>query len=184
MEPSETIENPEQKPLHVAIGVFENSDDMSRVAASIKGPEVEFQRVSLSDPSTADDIPKIVYAPIENIEAKHVNDGVKTGGMIGFSTGLIAAIPAIGTGVFFAAPLAGLLAGAWIGGVAGVDEAHRGERLPSHDDYEKLLEEGKGLLVISGDEQERGRIENEMRNLGAVDVHQHPPLHEFVRQYD
>ena len=181
MDPKENLESSKQKPIHVAVGVFRNADELSRVSASIRNPDIEFQRVSLSDPASADDLPKIVYDPIDHIDADDVNQGIKTGSLIGFSSGLLAGVPMMGTGMFLAAPLAGLLAGAWIGGVAGVAEAHRSEELPSHDDYETMLKDGKALLVISGDEKERERVGNEMMELGATKVYQHPPLHHLVR---
>ena len=181
MTSQETLENPEEKPIHVAIGVFQNADQLSRVKAAIDFPEIKFQRVSLSDPASADDLPEIVYDPIDHIEAEDVNKGIKTGSMIGFSSGLIAGLPLMGSGMGFAAPLAGLLAGAWIGGVAGIAEAHRTEDLPSHDEYEAMLKEGKALLVISGDAKEREKVGNEMMELGATKVYQHPPLHHLVR---
>ena len=176
------LESSEQKPIHVAIGIFPNADQLSRVSASIRNPDIEFQRVSLSDPASTDDLPKIVYDPIDHIEAGDVNQGIKTGSLIGFSSGLLAGVPMMGSGMFLAAPLAGLLAGAWIGGVAGVAEAHRSEELPSHDDYEAMLKEGKALLVISGDDHEREKAGNEMLELGATKVYQHPPLHRWHEQ--
>ena len=184
MTPQEELENPEDKAVHVAIGVFRNADELSRVSAAIDFPEIEFQRVSLSDPSSADDLPEIAYDPIDHIEVEDVNQGIKTGSLIGFSSGLLAGIPVMGSGMFFAAPLAGLLAGAWIGGVAGIAEAHRSEELPSHEDYEAMLKEGKALLVISGNAQEREKVGNEMLELGARKVYQHPPLHHLVRPVD
>ena len=184
MELNETVDNSEPKPKHVAIGVFANSKDLSRAAEAIGCPEIEYQRVSLADPTSADDVPAIMYDPIDHIETNDVNDGIKTGSLIGFSSGLIAAIPAIGTGVFIAAPLAGLLTGAFIGCIAGIDEAQRAEKLPNPEDYEVMLKDGKALLVIEGDEQERERVGNEMKSHGAHKVYQHPPLHEFVRNHE
>ena len=181
MKLKEELESPEQEPIHVAIGVFKNADELSRVSASIRSPEIEFQRVSLADPLSTDDLPDIAYDPTEEIKVDDVSQGMKTGGLIGFSAGLLAGIPTMGTGLIFAAPLAGLLAGAWIGGIAGIDEANRGEELPNEKDYEAMLKDGKALLVISGDEKERSRVGIEMQKLGAEKVYQHPPLHELVR---
>ena len=183
MKTKESLDSSEENPLHVAIGVFPNATDLSRISASIRCPEIEFQRVSLSDPASTDDLPEIVYDPVEKIEVNDVNKGIATGGMIGFSSGLLAGLPTMGTGtgLFLAAPLAGLLAGAWIGGVAGIDEANRSEEQPNHEDYEVMLKAGKALLVISGDAKERERVQNEMMSLGAEKVYQHPPLHHVVR---
>ena len=184
METKEKLESSDENPIHVAIGIFPNATDLSRVSSEIDCPEVEFQRVSLSDPASTDDLPEIVYDPIEEVKANDVGEGIAKGGLIGFSSGLLLALPAIGTGLVVAAPLAGLLAGAWIGGVAGIDEALRCEDLPNHDDYEAMLKEGKALLVISGDDKERERVQNEMLRMGAEKVYQHPPLHHVVRNPD
>ena len=182
MKPNEATENSKQKPIEVAVGVFQNAEELSRVSAALQRPEIEFQRVSLSDPSSNDDLPEIVYDSTDRVEVDDVNQGMKTGGLIGFSSGLIAGLPAMGTGLGFAAPIAGLLAGAWIGGIAGIDEAHRGEELPNQQDYEAMLKDGKALLIISGDQKEREKVGIEMQELGAEKVYQHPPLHELVRQ--
>ena len=184
MKSNEKLESPDQEPIHVAVGVFKSADDLSRVSASIRSPNIEFQRVSLSDPESTDELPEIAYDSTEKVEVDDVNQGMTTGGLIGFSSGLIAGLPALGTGLGVAAPIVGLLAGAWIGGIAGIDEAHRGEELPNHEDYEGMLKAGKALLIIAGDDKEREKAGLEMQELGAEKVYQHPPLHELVRDKD
>ena len=184
MNDKETLDSSKENPVRVAIGIFPQAEDLSRVSASIRCPEIEFQRVSLSDPTSTNDLPEIVYDSADQVEASDVNKGMTRGGLIGFSSGLIAGLPALGTGLGVAAPLAGMLAGAWIGGVAGIDEAHRADELPNREDYEAMLKEGKALLVISGDDKERERVQNEMLSLGAEKVYQHPPLHHVVRTPD
>ena len=180
METKNTLDSSKENPVRVAIGIFNKAEDLSRVSASIRCPEIDFQRVSLSDPASTNDLPEIVYDSVDHVEASDVNKGMTRGGLIGFSSGLVAGLPALGTGLGIAAPLAGMLAGAFIGGVAGIDETHRGGELPSHEDYEAMLREGKGLLVISGDDKERERVQNEMLTLGAEKVYQHPPLHHVI----
>lgn len=184
MQPNENIEPTagEQK-LEVVIGVFDTHEEASRVAASLRGPEMRVQKISRADPATPNSLPEIVYDDIENVGIDNIADGAILGGAIGAGSGLLLlALPIIGAGALaMAAPFAGGLAGAWIGSVAGIDEANRGIELPNQEDYRRMLADGKSFVVIAGDESKRTEYGNKMTGLGAEDVHQHPPIRQMVR---
>ena len=167
--------------LEVVIGVFSSAEKLNRVAESMGQPDLQYLRLSHDDPTAADEVPDIVEERIENITVTDVEKGVMTGGVIGLSAGLLAAIPAIGSGLALAAPLAGFFAGAWIGGVAGADEANRGVELPNIEDYQRMIDNGKSLLMIMGDERERMELAVAMKNEGAEETFQHPPVQQMVR---
>lgn len=176
MKPNDTIN--ENETIEAVIGVFENSVAASRVAASLRGPEVMVQRVSRKDPTATNELPDIVFDDIEEVGTDDVTNGMVTGGAIGAGSGLLfLGIP----GLNVAAPIAGMLAGAWIGGVAGIDEAQRRVRLPNEKDYQKMLADGKSFVVMSGSESERMEYATKMQELGATEVHQHPPVRQVVR---
>ena len=167
MQPKENIE-PEtnQEKLEVVIGVFGNHQDASRVAASLRGPETKLQKISRRDPASPDQLPEIVYENIEEIGSDDIASGALLGGAIGAGSGLLLmALPAATVGLAIAAPFAAGLAGAWIGAVAGVDEANRGIELPNQDDYQRLLADGKSFVVIAGDEAKRSQCGIEMNSI-------------------
>lgn len=164
--------------LEAVVGVFNSSDDASRVASSLRGPDVELQRVSRVDPTSANDMPQLIYDSVESVDNSDVNSGILKGGAIGAGSGLLLfAIP----GLNIAAPIAGALAGAFIGGVAGVDETNRAIDLPNKSDYQKMLQNGKSFVVLGGDERTRIEYANKMKELGALEVHQHPPVLHAIR---
>ena len=172
------VELDSQGPIEAVVGIFEDSADASRVAASLRGPKINMQRVSRRNPVATDDMPDIVYDSIEDIPISSVAKGVLQGGAIGAGSGLLLlGVPILNV----LAPVGAALAGAFIGGVAGADESNRGIELPNLKDYQRLLAEGKSIIVINGSESERLEIENKMKSLGALKTHQHPPVHHAVR---
>ncbi len=170
-----------EKGLEVVVGVFRSHDDANRVAASLRGPDLNVQRVSRTDPAAPNQMPEIIYDEIREVDSSNITNGAMMGGAIGAGSGLLLfAIP----GLNVAAPIVGALAGAWIGGIAGIDEAHRGIELPNQSDYRQMLAEGKSFVVISGNEAKRNEYGMKMLELGAEDIHQHPPVGQLVRTPD
>ncbi|MEM7782645.1 MAG: hypothetical protein AAF623_04770 [Planctomycetota bacterium] len=168
--------------LEVVVGVLPTSQDASRVAASLRGPDIRLQRVSRKDPTVPDELPEIVYEDIKDIESQTVTKGMLTGGAIGAGSGLLfLGMPAVGTALAIAAPFAAMLAGAWIGGIAAVDEAARGIELPNKEDYQRLLAEGKSFVVIAGDERLRKEYGLKLKELGAEEIYHHPPIQQVIR---
>ena len=176
MKPQESIES--DHAIEAVVGIFESQEDASRVAASIRGPDLKFQKVSRRDPAASNEMPEIVYDEIDSIPVKTVSKGLIQGGAIGAGSGLLLlGVP----GLNILAPIAGALAGAFIGSVSGADEANRGIELPNQEDYQRLLAEGKSMLVITGSSEERLQYECQLKELGAMETHQHPPLLQAVR---
>ena len=172
------VEFDSQSPIEAIVGIFEDPANASRVAASLQGPQINLQRVSRRNSDANDEMPDIVYDPIEDIPISSVAKGALQGGAIGAGSGLLLlGVPILNV----LAPVGAALAGAFIGGVAGADESNRGIELPDLEDYQRMLAEGKSVIVISGTETERMEIENKMKELGALETHQHPPVRHAVR---
>ncbi|MFK7769068.1 MAG: hypothetical protein AB8B55_17730 [Mariniblastus sp.] len=185
MQPKLNIEPPfEDGKLEVVIGIFDRHEDASRVAASLRGPDLQVQKISRSDSASPESLPEIVYDEIEEVTSENITNGVLLGGAIGTGSGLLLlALPLVSVGAFAAAaPLAAGIAGAWIGAVAGLDEANRGIDLPGREDYRRMLAEGKSFVVVAGDEAKRAEYGKKMTELGAEEVQQHPPTNQLVRQ--
>ena len=60
------------------------------------------------------------------------------------------------------------------------DEANRGIELPNQVDYQRMLAEGQSFVVIAGDEATRIKYGNQLMELGALAIHQHPPVLEAI----
>jgi hypothetical protein len=176
-QPSPTVE---ESALEVVVGVFESQDQVNFAATALKNDDLKFHRISQGKGMT-DEMPNIVYEDVEEISAGAVAQGAISGGAIGVGSGLLLlGVPVLNV----LAPVAAGLAGAWIGAVAGADEANRAIELPGQDEYRRLLAEGKSFLIVSGSEQQRIQFANEMQKHGALEVHQHPPTREAVRSRD
>ncbi len=179
MQPNENIEpSANQDKLEVVVGVFSTHEDASRVAASLRGPDLKVQKISRADPAAPNAMPEIVYDEIDEIDNESITNGALLGGAIGAGSGLLLlAVPVLN----IAAPIAGALAGAWIGAVAGIDEANRAIELPNQEDYRRMLAEGKSFVVVAGEEAKRKEFGIKMGELGAEEIHQHPPIDQMVR---
>lgn len=167
----ELIESSEPVPALVA--VFDSSEAAENAAKQIKLSNTLVHRVNLQDSSAEHAVPDIQFDHVVEVDSNQVAHGVMRGSLIGAGTGLVfMAVP----GLAIAAPIAGALAGAWIGGISAIDETDRGIQLPDREAYEKMLSEGKSLIVITGERNVRLKYEKEMEKLGATDTYQHPPI--------
>jgi hypothetical protein len=172
---NETNENNENNELEAVVAVFDNSESANRAARQLRDSEIDIHRVSRKDPTAENELPELFYDKIEEVGEDDIVRGVLRGGAIGAGSGLLfIGVP----GLNVAAPIGGALAGAWIGAIAGIDEASRAVELPNPSDYRKLLGEGKSFVVIAADEPTRIKCAIELTNLGASEVHQHPPVRE------
>lgn len=179
MQTNSATDNQAEAFPEAVVAAFESQMDAHRVAASLRGPDLDLQQVSRRDPTAADEMPDIVYDQVDHIENDTIAKGVIQGGAIGAGSGLLLlGIP----GVNLVAPVAGALAGMFIGGVAGADETNRSIELPNEDDYQQMLLEGKSFIVIAGDEASRMKYAAQMLELGALKTYQHPPVRHAVRQ--
>lgn len=159
--------------LEAVVGVFDDASLANRAASQLQESAGELHRVSRKDPSAENEMPDIFYDKVDHVTADDVMHGAMKGGAIGAGSGLLfIGVP----GLNVAAPIFGALAGAWIGGIAGINEAWRAVELPNPVDYSKLLSKGKSFVVIAADEQTRIKCASELKKMGATEVNQHPPV--------
>lgn len=164
--------------VEVVVAVFESHDGANRAAAALQGPDLKVQKVSRKQSGSVDELPDVIFDDVENLNDGSATKGAVLGGTIGASSGLLfLGIP----GLNVAAPIAGMLAGAWIGSIAGLAEADRVLDLPDREDYQQMLAVGKSFVVIAGDEQQRTEYAQTLSQLGADEIFQHPPLGHTVR---
>ncbi len=169
---TETTNETKIEAIEAVVGVFQDSEAASRAATEMRRQNVPLHRVSQRDASAEHEMPAIIYDEVEEVSGADVTGGILKGGAIGAGSGLLLiAVP----GLNIAAPIFGAIAGAWIGGVASIDEAVRGIGLPALETYQQLLAEGRSFVVIAANESLRLEYAKQLENLGAIQVHQHPP---------
>ncbi len=177
------VSSAEENGSEAVVGVFPSADAARAAVVELRNQNFEFAEIDRQLTGAADDarqaIRDLFYpdSSSRNVEPSNVAAGVAKGAAIGAASGLLfIAVPVINV----VAPIGGMLGGALIGGMAGIDEANRHSRLPSITEYRNMISAGKGLVILHGDEQFRIRIGNELAAQNAEAVYQHPPvLHAF-----
>lgn len=163
------------EPVDALVAVFDSNEYASKAIDEVELDDSFVHRLNLKDLSAGNQVPEISFDQIDKVGTNQVANGVVRGSMVGAGTGLLfMAIP----GFNIAAPIAGALAGAWIGGIAAIDETDRRIQLPNRTTYQKMLNEGKALIVIFGDRKTRQEYEWKLDELGATTVFQHPPIYD------
>ncbi len=168
---------PREPAVEAVVGVFDDPSLAAHAARQLRKDGIEFKRVTESSEAT-EGLLGIAYEDVDVVNMESVSKGIGVGGGLGAAAGLVLmAVPGLG----FAAPIAGFLGGALIGGMAGIDESVRAIELPAPIDYSAIVAEGKSLLAISGDESQRLEYAKMLDELGAIKINQHPPTQEAVR---
>ncbi len=170
--------------IDAAVGVFSTREQAASAARQIAQSGIEVKQVQRRNiesdvpPKGLDDLH---FEHVEAVEGNDVVSGMVKSGAIGAVSGLLLiGIPIVG----LAAPIGGMLAGALIGAMAGIDEKNRAIEQPDVQRYNEMIAEGKSLLVLPGDEESRIKYQKQLYDLGAEYVWQHPPTGETVRHHD
>jgi hypothetical protein len=167
--------------IEALVAIFPNREEATKAIQGLQHLDLEFAEINAdSTPATNDvvnELRNVFYSKKHGVNSTDVADGIAKGAAIGAASGLLfIPVPILG----LLATAGGFLGGALIGGMVGVDEAMRETKLPDLENYREMLAEGKGLVVIPGDETFRERVGNELKALGAESIHHHPPIaHEF-----
>ncbi|MEQ1906279.1 MAG: hypothetical protein ABL888_19000 [Pirellulaceae bacterium] len=167
--------------IQALIAIFPNRAEATKAIQGLQHLDLEFAEISGDTTPAANDVVNelrnVFYSKKQGVNSTDVAEGIAKGAAIGAASGLLfIPVPILG----ILATVGGFLGGALIGGMAGVDEAMRETKLPDLKDYRDLLAQGKGLVVIPGDEKFRERVGNELMELGAESIHHHPPIaHQF-----
>jgi hypothetical protein len=167
--------------VEAAVAVFPNQQLAAEAARALSGTGLQVKEVRHRS-GDGNDPPRgledLEFENVRHVESTDVVSGIVKSGAIGAVSGLLLiGVPVVG----LAAPIGGMLAGALIGGMAGVDEKNRAIEQPDLERYNAMLAEGKSLLVMPGDEEARIEYQKQLYDLGAEHVWQHPPTGETVR---
>lgn len=135
---------------------------------------VELVTYGLDDQSPEVGMPMAPQTTIDQLVKDSGNWGA-VGLSAGAVAGVVAAIttfPGVAIGMIFF----GGLTGAIVGGIAGIDKAVHDDtvNLPTLDDYELLLKQGKKLVVLLGTHEEAARAKEVLSHAVGMSSHVHP----------
>lgn len=173
------------------VTIFEDLPAAARAVAALSSagfssPQIELVTFGITEQSPELDTP---IAP-QSTAGSMVGAAGKWG-LFGLEAGAIAGVLAAVTafpGMALGMLIAGGLTGGIVGGVAGIEQATLDDRfdLPQPGDYERLLSEGKKLVVVLGSEAEAAAardvlaqlpsIQGHLHRIGEHKFHEHPAL--------
>lgn len=174
------------QPSRVAlVTVFEDLPAAGRAVAALHAAGFPPQQVELVTYGVAEQSPEL-DTPLhpESTFSSLVSEAEKWG-LVGLEAGAVAGVVAAMTtfpGLALGMLLAGGLTGGIVGGIAGLEKAVLDDRvnLPAPSDYERLLHEGKKLVVVLGTHAEAMAAKDALAHTTSLQGHL-PPIweHQF-----
>lgn len=164
------------KPNTALVAVIEDLPAAARAVAALHAAGFDGGSVELVTYGVEEQSPEMETPNDAGTSADSMVKAAEKWGLVGLEFGaasaIIAAItvfPGIGIGMLFV----GGLTGAVMGGVAGIDEALRDDRLdlPLPEDYERLLSEGKKLVVVLGSHDDAQQAKDVLNQTASIQGH-------------
>ncbi|MFN7575380.1 MAG: hypothetical protein ACK6DS_18295 [Planctomycetota bacterium] len=177
---------PSQRAL---VTVFNDLPAAAQAVAALHKDGFTAQQVELVTYSVAEQSPELEMPLRSKTTSSSLVANAEKWGLFGLEAGAVAGVLATITafpGIILPMLIVGGLTGAYMGGIAGVEQAVLDDRmdLPELDDYEQLLNEGKKLVVVLGTHEEALRakevlartasIQGHMYAIGEHQSHEHP----------
>jgi hypothetical protein len=161
------------------VAVFENQKMAAAVVDHLNQAGFDQNKIGLITHDVKAEYPNLetpkvhetTNSKLESGALKGAGIGVGVAAGFGAAVGVLAASPAIAIGAMIYAGFAGAL----IGGMGGVDNADLDDsvNLPTPEEYQSLLDEGKSLLVIGGTHDELMKAETIVKNLPHASANLH-----------
>lgn len=164
------------KPNTALVAVFEDLPAAARAVAALHAAGFDRGSVELVTYAVDEQSPEMVTPKNAGTSADSLVNSAEKWGLVGLEVGaasaIIAAItafPGVGIGML----IAGGLTGAIMGGIAGLDEASRDDRLdlPVPGDYEYLLNQGKKLVVVLGSHDDAQQAKDVLNQTTSIQGH-------------
>jgi hypothetical protein len=157
------------------VTVFDNLETAKNVVEELHSAGFSLDKIELVTHSVHDEAPELTTPRIHETTASSMVDSATKWSGVGAATGLLAAVFAPFPGLGLAMIFMGGLAGAVVGGIAGLDHAIEDDSvdLPTLDEYEQLVETGDSLVVVLGNHEEAMRAEAIVKNMYDVRSHIH-----------
>jgi hypothetical protein len=170
----------QDKPAKVAlVTVFEDLPAAAKAVAALQVAGFEPERIELVTYGVAEQTPELDTPLSPQSTFSEFASEAEKWGLVGLEAGALAGVVAAMTtfpGLALGMIIAGGLTGGIVGGMAGIEKAVLDDRinLPSPEDYEKLLNEGKKLVVVLGTHEEVAAAKDLLAHLPSLQGHLHP----------
>ena len=157
------------------VTVFDNLDTAKNVVEELHAAGFSLDNIELVTHNVYDEAPEVTTPRNRETTASSMVDGAAKWSGVGAVTGLLAAVFAPFPGLGLAMVFMGGLAGAVVGGIAGIEHAIDDDSvdLPTLEEYEQLVESGDSLVVVLGTHEEAMRAEETVKNMYDVRSHIH-----------
>ncbi len=161
----------------VLVSVFDDLETAKSVIENLNRQGFSPQKVELVTRVVRNDFPETEPAQettssvLATGAVKGAGIGLGIGAGFGVAAAALTASPALAVGAMLYAGFAGGL----IGGMGGADKADLDDsiNLPTHDEYQRMLDEGNSLVVVCGTHEEVQRAETIVKDMPNAAGHQH-----------
>lgn len=167
------------EPSHKAlVTVFNDLPAAAHAVAALHAAGFTAQQIELVTYGVTEQSPELAMPLSTKTTSSSLVANAEKWGLFGLEAGAVAGVLATITafpGIILPMLIVGGLTGAYMGGIAGVEQAVLDDRmdLPELDDYEKLLNEGKKLVVMLGTHDEALRAKEVLDRTPSIQGHMH-----------
>jgi hypothetical protein len=173
------MQQPSQPKRVALVTVFEDLPAAGRAVAALQAAGFPPRQVELVTYGVAEQSPELELPLHPESTFSSLVAESQRWGLVGLEAGAIAGVVAAMTtfpGLALGMLIAGGLTGGIVGGMAGVEKAILDDRinLPAPSDYERLLEEGKKLVVVLGTHDEALAAKSVLAHTLSLQGHLHP----------
>lgn len=158
------------------VTVFDDLETAQKVVEELHSSGFSLDNIELVTHNVHEEAPEVTTPKIHETTASSMVDSAAKWSGVGAAAGVLGAVvlapfPGLGLAMIFM----GGLAGAAIGGIAGLEHAINDDSvdLPTLDEYEQLVENGDSLVVVLGSHDEAMRAEDIVKNMYDVRSHIH-----------
>jgi len=181
---TETLKNKNLK--RALVTVFEDFESAKQAIGLLQANGFDEDHLELVSHHVSTEAPEVLVPKEHETTASSLVDGSFDGATLGLGIGAIAALVTPFPGLALGMIAMGGLTGAIIGGMAGIEHAVEDDcvNLPSVDEYEQLVRNGRRLVVVLGSHEDAIRakeviseipyIHLHVHSLGGHEFHEHP----------
>jgi len=158
------------------VTVFNDLPAAAHAVAALHKAGFTAQQIELVTYGVAEQSPELEMPLSMKTTSSSLVSNAEKWGLFGLEAGAVAGVLAAITtfpGVILPMLIVGGLTGAYMGGIAGVEQAVLDDRmdLPELADYEHLLNEGKKLVVVLGSHEEALRAKDALARTASIQGH-------------
>lgn len=144
------------------------------VASGFPHSRIEVVTYNVQDQAHDVSTPKVHDTTMSSLESG-MGKGAGIGAAAGAAGGVIAALATAFPGIIIGTVLMGTLVGGFVGGISGIERADADDsvNLPTVEEYNELLDNGKKLVVVHGSHSEVERAKEIVKSMLHVSSHIH-----------